>query len=84
MLKRLGLGDILGELFRRPFLLIEAVRIYFATRRRRRLMPGDAYLSWRSYTAYGDHNVGFQSDDLIQFLAWRRRLRRTAQGVTVR
>ena len=84
MLKRVGLGDVLGELSRRPFLLIEAVRGYFATRRRRRLIPGNAYLSWRSYTAYGDPDAVFQKDDLIDFLAWRRRLRRSAQGVTVK
>lgn len=81
MLNRLGLGDVLGELFRRPFLLVEAVRSYFALRRLRRLTPASAYLAWRSYTAYGDHDAVFQTDDLIQFLAWRRRLRRSAQRV---
>lgn len=84
MLNRLGLGDVVRELLRRPFLLIEAVRSYFAIRRRRRLTPATAYLSWRSHTAYGDHDAVFQNDDLIQFLAWRRRLRRSAQRGTVR
>lgn len=79
MLNRLGLGEILGEMFRRPFILIEGVRTYFAMRRRRRLTPASAYLSWRSYTAYGDHHAVFQTDDLIQFLDWRRRLRRSAR-----
>lgn len=80
-LKRLGLGDLLGELFRRPFLLIEAMRVFFATRRRRRATPGRAYLAWRSYTAYGDHDASLRTDDMIEFLAWRRRLRRGAQKV---
>lgn len=84
MLNRLGLGDVIGELFRRPFLFVEAVRSFFAIRRRRRLTPASAYLAWRSYTAYGDHDAVFPTEDLIQFLAWRRRLRRSAQQVIVR
>ena len=82
MLNRLGLGEFLWEMFRRPFLLIEAVRSYFAVRRRRRLTPARAYVSWRSYTAYGEDDAEFQSRDLIHYLAWRRRLRRSVQRVT--
>lgn len=82
MLNRLGLGDTLGELFRRPFLLIEAMRSLLATRQRGLLRPADAYLAWRSYTAYGDHDATFRTHDVIQFLAWRRRLR-SVQKVTV-
>lgn len=82
MLKRLGVGDSLGELFRRPFLLIEAVRVYFAMRRRGRFTPSSAYLSWRSYTAYGDLDAQFETDDLITFLGWRRRLRTSVRMVS--
>ena len=84
MLKRLGLGDILKELARRPLLLTEAMRSFLATRRRGGVKPGSAYLAWRSYTAYGDPSVSFQTEDLIQFLAWRRRLRRSSQRVIIR
>lgn len=67
----------MGELFRRPLLLIEAMRTYFAMRRRRRLTPSRAYLRWRAFTAYGEQNAAFESDDVIDFLEWRRRHRRT-------
>ncbi len=80
MLKRLGLGELLKELTRRPLLLIEAVRSFFATRRRRRLRPARAYLAWRSYTAYGDASGSFRTEDMVQFLAWRRRLRKISRN----
>ena len=83
MLNRLGLGEILKELLRRPFLLIEAMRSFLATRRRGRVKPGTAYLAWRSYTAYGDHGAPFRTEDLIQFLDWRRRLRSSSRSVIV-
>ena len=67
----------MGALLRRPRLLFEAMRTYFAMRRRGRPTPSRAYLRWRSFTAYGDHNAAFESDDVIDFLEWRRRNRRT-------
>lgn len=76
MLRRLGLGDTLGELFRRPLLLVEALRVFVAMRRRRRLLPSRAYLRWRAYTAYGDHNAPFRNRDVVHFLEWRRQWRR--------
>ncbi len=66
----------MGELFRRPLLLFEAARTYFAVRRRKRPTPSGAYLRWRAYTAYGDQRAAFESDDVIDFLEWRRRHRR--------
>lgn len=66
----------MGVLFRRPLLLVEAARTYFAIRRRGRPTPSRAYLRWRSFTAYGDHGAAFESEDVIDFLEWRRRHRR--------
>lgn len=80
VLKRLGLGEALGELWRRPLLLAEAVRTFFATRRLGGFGPSTAYLEWRSYTAYGDHKAGFEPTDLVHYLSWRRRLRRRIRG----
>lgn len=76
VLRRLGLGEIMGDLFRRPRLLVEATRTYFAMRRRGRPTPSRAYLRWRSFTAYGEHAAAFESEDVIDFLEWRRRHRR--------
>ncbi len=67
----------MGGLVRRPMLLLEAIRAFFAVRRRGRPTPSRSYLRWRSYTAYGDHEASFQSEDVIDFLEWRRRNRRT-------
>lgn len=80
MLRRLGLGNAMGEMIRRPLILVEAVRALFAIRRLNRALPSKAYLEWRTYTAYGDHEAGLDTDDLILFLAWRRHLRRANSG----
>lgn len=71
---------VLGAMTRRPLLLVEAVRAFFATRRRRRLFPSKAYLEWRAYTAYGDHKARIDDGDLFDYLAWRRHLRRSMSG----
>lgn len=71
---------VLGEMTRRPLLLVEAVRAFFATRRRRRLFPSKSYLEWRAYTAYGDHKATIADGDLFEYLAWRRHLRRSMSG----
>lgn len=69
-----------GGMTRRPLLLVEAVRAFFAMRRRHRLLPSKAYLEWRAYTAYGDHKARADDDDLFDYLAWRRHLRRNMNG----
>lgn len=66
------------DLIRRPVMMLEAVRVYFAMRRHGRLTPSAAYLEWRAYTAYGDHKAGFRSDDLFHYLTWRRHFRLSA------
>lgn len=67
----------------RPVLGIEAVRFAFAAARRgwvRRPpfvpVPDPAYLQWRITTAYGDDGEP-TLEDMAEFLAWRRRLRRS-------
>lgn len=82
MLRRLGLGETLGALLRRPFLLVESVRLFFAVRRRGLPFPSRSYLRWRAYTAYGDQNAGFAGEDVVDFLEWRRRHRRLARRRT--
>lgn len=71
---------VLAEMIRRPLILIEAVRAFFATRKRRRLFPSKAYLEWRAYTAYGDHRARINDGDLFDYLAWRRHLRTSMNG----
>jgi hypothetical protein len=74
----LGMREVLSTLIRRPALLGEAVRVFFAMRSHRGLSPSSAYLDWRVHTAYGDGMSGFRQDDLATFLSWRRRMRRFA------
>lgn len=75
---RLGLAGHLKTLVVEPALLWEAFRAALAMRRRRRLTPSMAYVSWRMYTAYGSHNDTASSDDLVHYLRWRRQMRRLA------
>ena len=76
---RLGVRALSGALLRRPQLLIESVRAFFATRRAGGLAPSPAYLAWRSHTAYGDASPA-TSNDLIHYLSWRRTMRRLRAG----
>lgn len=63
------------SLLRRPSLLGEAVRVWFAMRRTRGLGPAAPYLGWRNLTAYGDHMTTVSARDLINYLEWRREMR---------
>jgi hypothetical protein len=76
-----GWSRHIGALARRPALLAEALRMFLAIRRRARINSSRAYLRWREMTAYGDPSP-ITTTDLIDFLAWRRRLRIIARGVT--
>lgn len=67
-------GAILA-LFRRPILLIEAIRAWFGMRRSGSLRPAAAYLEWRSFTAYGDRMTTTSAQDLVYYLQWRRNMR---------
>lgn len=39
-------------------------------------VPHGPYLRWRAMTAYGNADQPFRSDDLIEYLRWRRRMRK--------
>jgi hypothetical protein len=62
-------------LARHPTLLLEAIRVWFATRRRKTLWPASSYLEWRRYTAYGDRMATASAQDLVYYLEWRREMR---------
>jgi hypothetical protein len=66
---------VIVVLMRRPILLVEAVRAWFAMRRRGRVLPSSAYLSWRRATAYGDPMATASAHDLVYYLEWRRQMR---------
>jgi hypothetical protein len=65
----------MGVARRRPGLIIEGIRAFLGNRRRGRILPSSSYLAWRSHTAYGSV-APVATDDLIEFLAWRRSMRR--------
>ncbi|MGA7228592.1 MAG: hypothetical protein WBZ40_13075 [Acidimicrobiia bacterium] len=69
------MGGFLLTSIRRPVLFWEAIRAFFAMRSHRGLFPSSSYVDWRVHTAYGDGMSGIRQDDLIEFLAWRRRMR---------
>ncbi len=62
-------------LIRRPILLLEAVRSWFAMRRIGGLGVAGAYLAWRGSTAYGDHKTTASAQDVLNYLSWRREMR---------
>jgi hypothetical protein len=62
-------------LARRPTLLFEAIRAWFAMRREGGLGPATSYLEWRRYTAYGDRITTTSAHDLVKYLQWRREMR---------
>lgn len=67
-------GTISG-LIRRPRLLIEAVRAWFAMSSRRGIGPSRPYLDWRTATAYGDQSTTTSAHDVFKYLEWRREMR---------
>ena len=73
---RLGFqrGVILAIL-RHPILLVEAVRSWFAMRRRGGFGPAGPYLGWRRATAYGDSLTTMSAHDVVNYLSWRREMR---------
>lgn len=62
-------------LMRRPSLLVEAVRVWFAMSTRGKLGPDLDYMRWRGFTAYGDHSTTASAHDLLNYLSWRREMR---------
>lgn len=67
-------GAILA-LLRHPVLVVEAVRSWFAMRRRGGFGVTGPYLAWRRVTAYGDHLTTFGAQDVVNYLTWRREMR---------
>lgn len=63
-----------AALLRHPVLLVEAIRAAFAMRARGTARPGADYLRWRATTAYGEVRA-MPSEDLLDFLRWRRGMR---------
>lgn len=72
---RLGLGGTLLRLVARPALLWEGILAAWAIRARGGLTPSSDYLEWRVETAYGDAMSSVSGEDLVAYLAWRRRMR---------
>jgi hypothetical protein len=72
----LGWGRQALYLTARPVLFWEAVRTSVAFRAHRGLIPSSEYVGWRIHTAYGDGMSETLSDDLGEFLRWRRAMRR--------
>jgi hypothetical protein len=73
---------VAGAVARRPSLWAEALRAMPALARRgwwRRApflpLPDPAYLAWRIGTAYGDPSGPVDGDDVVAYLAWRKRQR---------
>ena len=70
--------------FRRPRLWGEAARATLAlaprswwARGRRLPVPDPAYLAWRRQTAYGSTASPMMPADVVAYLDWRRRFRRS-------
>ncbi len=73
-----------GSLARRPGLWPEAVRALVAhlplrwwSRPPFLPVPDPRYLAWRRETAYGDPDARIEQADLVAYLEWRRRFRRS-------
>lgn len=67
-------GAILS-LFRRPLLLIEALRTSFAMRRKGGFGLAGSYVTWRGVTAYGDISTTASAQDVLNYMSWRREMR---------
>lgn len=67
---------VITTLVRRPVLAVEAIRSWFAMRRRGTLQVSEAYISWRRVTAYGGKKTTMSAQDVVNYLLWRREMRR--------
>lgn len=67
---------VITTLVRRPVLAVEAMRSWFAMRRRGALQVSGAYLSCRRLTAYGGEKTTMSAQDVVNYLLWRREMRR--------
>lgn len=71
----------ISALSRHPVLAWEAVRSWFALSRRGGLGVSATYLTWRRATAYGDPKTTMSAQDLLDYLSWRREMRRIRKWV---
>ena len=67
-------------LIRRPSLLLEALRTWWAMRRVGGVGVAGSYLRWRALTAYGDISATVSAQDLLNYLHWRRGMRQVRNG----
>lgn len=67
-------------LIRRPPLLLEALRTWWAMRRVGGVGAAGSYLAWRSLTAYGDISTTTSAQDLLRYLHWRKGMRSVRNG----
>jgi hypothetical protein len=67
-------------LFRRPTLLLEALRTWLAMRRTGAVGLSRSYMGWRTLTAYGDNLTTLSAQDLLEYLYWRRAMRVIRSG----
>lgn len=72
------LGNIARTILTRPVLAFEALAAAWGFRSRRRLVPSRDLLAWRIATAYGSTAEPVRSEDLVDFLSWRRAMRRAS------
>ena len=72
------LGNLIKTILTRPVLAVEAVVAGWAFRARRSLIPSRELLSWRIATAYGSTSDVVQSSDVVDYLEWRRAMRRAS------
>jgi hypothetical protein len=70
----------ISALFRRPSLLIEALRTWLAMRRTGGMGLSRSYMGWRTLTAYGDNLTTLSAQDLLDYLYWRRGIRAIRSG----
>ena len=63
-------------LLRSPSLLVEAWRAWWGMRRRNSVRSARSYLGWRTVTAYGDEKTTVSAHDMVEYLSWRREMRR--------
>jgi hypothetical protein len=70
----------ISALFRRPSLLVEALRTWLAMRRTGGIGLSGSYMGWRTSTAYGDDLTTLRAQDLLDYLYWRRGIRVIRSG----
>lgn len=75
---------MIGIALRRPWIIPHVVGAAWAMRARRWYarppflpLPPRTYVDWRMETAYGDAHASPPAEELVRYLAWSARLRRS-------